>query len=71
MGELCPYQDFYGGRPIKRKAKEVEEIVAEEEEEDSEDAEDHGAPDDGYLFSFTFTIFYLLFTFIHFFYLSC
>ena len=26
VGDICPYQDFYGERPIKRKAKEVEEL---------------------------------------------
>ena len=48
MGSICSYQDFYGGRPIKRKAKEVEEIEVEEEEE-SDGAMDQGAPDYGYL----------------------
>ena len=53
VGDICPYQDFYGGRPIKRKAKEVEETVIEdEEEEDSDNAEDQGAPDYGFLLFF-------------------
>lgn len=37
-----------GGRPIKRKAKEVEEIEVEDEGEDSDEAENQGAPDYGY-----------------------
>ena len=47
MGEICPYQDFYGGRPIKRKTKEVEEVEVPEEEEDSSDNSE-GAPHYGY-----------------------
>ena len=46
VGDICSYQDFYGGRPIKRKAKAVEEVEIEEEE--SDEADDLGAPDYGY-----------------------
>ena len=60
VGDICLYQDFYGGRPIRRKAKEVEEIVIEdEEEEDSDIAEDQGAPDFGN-FSFLHMLTYSL-----------
>ena len=48
VGNICPYQDFYGGRPIKRKHKVVDEPEAEEEEASDEDI-DQGAPDYGYL----------------------
>ena len=51
VGNICPYQDFYGGRPIKRKTRVMEEPEAEEEEESDEDM-DQGAPDYGYLSSF-------------------
>ena len=46
VGDICPYQDFYGGRPIKRKAKEVEEHISEEEV-GSEDSDGYGAPSPG------------------------
>ena len=54
VGSICSYQDFYGGRPIKRKAKEVEEIEVEEEEGESDEAMDQGAPDYGYLLPYSF-----------------
>lgn len=58
VGFICPYQDFYGGRPIKRKTKEAEDLeVQEEEEEESEDSEDQGAPDRGNIFSCTAMVF--------------
>ena len=44
MGNICSYQEFYGGRPIKRKAKVVEEPEPEEEV-DSEEDMDQGAPE--------------------------
>ena len=48
VGSICPHQDFYGGRPIKRKAKEMEEPEAEEEAEvGSDDSDSRGAPDIG------------------------
>ena len=49
VGFICPYQDFYGGRPIKRKVKEVEEVEAEEGAEESDEASDQGAPAYGHL----------------------
>ena len=54
VGSICPYYDFYGGRPIKRKAKKVEEVEVEEEEEEdySDDATDQGAPDYGHILFF-------------------
>ena len=48
VGFICPHQDFYGGRRIKRKAKEMEEPEAEEEAEvGSDDSDSRGAPDIG------------------------
>ena len=44
VGNICSYQEFYGGRPIKRKAKVVEEPEPEEEV-DSEEDMDQGAPE--------------------------
>ena len=52
VGDICPYYDFYGGRPIKRKAKEIEEVEVQGEEGDSSSSSD-GTPYHGYPFSFT------------------
>ena len=48
MGSICPYQDFYGGRPVKRKAKEDKEPASEDEVESSTGGSgSQGAPDYG------------------------
>lgn len=49
VGEICPYQDFYGGRPIKKKATDIEEPVSDDEVHfgDDEDSDDQGAPNHG------------------------
>ena len=54
VGSICPFQEFYGGRPIKRKAKEIEEPVSEDVENPyDETLDDQGGPDYGsYIFSF-------------------
>ena len=48
VGSICAHQDFYGGRPLKRKTREAEELEAEEDiEEGSEDSDPEGAPGPG------------------------
>ena len=48
VGNICSFQDFYGGRPIKRKAIEVEGPAFEDEETPYDEAsDDQGAPDYG------------------------
>ena len=72
VGTICPFQDFYGGRPIKRKAPEVEEPASEDGEIPYDEASnDQGAPDDGSHASFSnfvsplfLTVYYALMTYI-------
>ena len=40
VGSICSFQDFYAGRPIKRKTRKAEDVTPQSGETETEDFED-------------------------------